>query len=322
MPGARRGSDLAGLVSAYLDHLAVERGLARNTLVAYRRDLATYLDFLGSIDISDIAAVTDAVIGHYLAHLRSPLDGSAPRAAASVARALAAARGFHRYLAAEGITATDPSSDVRAPKLPKRLPHALSVDQVAALLEVAHRSDDPRGLRNSALLEFLYATGARISEAVGLDLDDIDLDAGQVRLFGKGSKERVVPVGSFARAALEAYLVRGRPGLALRRTARAAGADRQTGSAALFLNLRGRRLSRQSAWQVLRDTAEAAGLNHTVSPHTLRHSFATHLLSGGADIRTVQELLGHSSVATTQIYTLVTVETLREIYATAHPRAR
>jgi integrase/recombinase XerD len=240
-----------------------------------------------------------------------PGDGSQGLAASSAARALVAARGWHRHLVLEGITPTDPSRDVHPPATAKRLPKALTVSEVGALLDAA-ATDDPRGLRDRALLEFLYATGARISEAVGLDLDDLDDVSGVVRLFGKGSKERIVPVGSFARAALDAYLVRGRPVLA-------AGGR---GTPAVFLNARGGRLSRQSAWQVLRDAADRTGITASVSPHTLRHSFATHLLQGGADVRTVQELLGHASVTTTQIYTLVTVDSLREVYAVAHPRAR
>jgi integrase/recombinase XerD len=295
----------------YLDHLAVERGLARNTLLSYRRDLEGYLRFLTAAGVTEVAGVTPAHVSGYLSELRMPGDGSTGLAASSAARALVAARGWHRYLVLEGVTPTDPSRDVRPPTPAKRLPKALSIGDVGALLDAAG-ADDPRGLRDRALLEFLYATGARISEAVGLDLDDLDEVSGVVRLFGKGSKERVVPVGSYARSAMDAYLVRGRPALA-------AGGR---GTAAIFLNARGGRLSRQSAWQVLRDAADRAHLTAAVSPHTLRHSFATHLLQGGADVRTVQELLGHASVTTTQIYTLVTVDALREVYAIAHPRAR
>jgi integrase/recombinase XerD len=218
-------------------------------------------------------------------------------------------------LVAEGVSRTDPARDVHPPAVPKRLPKAITVDEVERLLDAAGADDTPRALRDRALLEVLYGTGARISEAVGLDVDDIDVRddaAGTVRLLGKGSKERLVPIGSFARAAVDAYLVRGRPALA------ATGA----GTPALFLNARGGRLSRQSAWTVLRTAAERAQLRTPVSPHTLRHSFATHLLDGGADVRVVQELLGHASVATTQVYTLVTVDRLREVYAASHPRAQ
>jgi integrase/recombinase XerD len=226
-----------------------------------------------------------------------------------------AVRGFHRFLLREGLVTVDAARGVRPPSPPKRLPKAISVQEVEALLAAAGADETPRALRDRALLELLYGCGARISEAVGLDVDDLDVDpagSGTVRLLGKGSKERVVPVGSYAREAASAYLVRGRPALA------AAG----SGSPALFLNARGGRLSRQSAWTVLRAAAERAGLRRQISPHTLRHSFATHLLDGGADVRVVQELLGHASVTTTQVYTLVTVDRLREVYATSHPRAR
>jgi len=302
---------LARALRGYLDHLTVERGLARNTLLSYRRDLDRYLTHLTAAGVTAVGQVTERQVADHLVTLRTGDESHPPLAAASAARAVVAVRGWHQFLLAEGTTATDPSRDVRPPSPARRLPKALPVHTVAALLDGVP-ADDARGLRDRALLEFLYATGARISEAVGLDLDDRDPVSGVVRLFGKGSKERVVPVGSYAAAAIDAYLVRGRPALA------AAG----RGSAAMFLNVRGGRLSRQSAWQVLRDAADRIGLAAGVSPHTLRHSFATHLLEGGADVRTVQELLGHASVTTTQIYTLVTVDTLREVYATSHPRAR
>jgi integrase/recombinase XerD len=295
----------------YLDHLAVERGVARNTLLSYRRDLSRYLVALADAGVDDIADVQPRHVAEHLAVLREGTSEHPPLAASSAARAVVAIRGWHRFLLAEGVVGTDPSADVRPPTPAKRLPKALDVATVARLLESVG-TDDARGLRDRALLELLYATGARISEAVGLDVDDIDPAAGVLRLFGKGSKERVVPVGSFATEAVRAYLVRGRPALAK------AG----RGAPALLLNHRGARLSRQSAWQVLHDAAVRIGLAESVSPHTLRHSFATHLLEGGADVRTVQELLGHASVTTTQIYTLVTVDTLREVYATSHPRAR
>jgi integrase/recombinase XerD len=229
----------------------------------------------------------------------------------SAARTLVAVRGLHRFWLLEGVTAADPAAPVRPPTPSKRLPKAISVDQVEALLAAAAFGDTPASLRDRALLEVLYGCGARISEAVGLDVDDLDLEGGAVRLKGKGSKQRVVPLGSFAREAVSAYLVRARPLFAAR----------GVGTPGVFLNTRGGRLSRQSAWTVLRAAAERAGLGGSVSPHTLRHSFATHLLDGGADVRTVQELLGHASVTTTQIYTLVTAEKLREVYAAAHPRA-
>ena len=220
-------------------------------------------------------------------------------------------RGLHRFALREGWTSVDAAREVRPPVPARRLPKAISVSQVEALL-AAPDADTALGLRDRALLELLYGTGARISEAIGLDVDDLDLDSGGVRLDGKGGKQRVVPVGSYARAAVDAYLVRARPQLAA--TGR--------GTPALFLNARGGRLSRQSAWTVLQAAVDKAGLTVDVSPHTLRHSFATHLLDGGADVRVVQELLGHASVTTTQVYTLVTVDRLREVWASTHPRAR
>jgi integrase/recombinase XerD len=323
-------AELSAALRGYLDHLVVERGVARNTLLSYRRDLNRYLLFLAAAGRTRVVEVTAADVSDFLVCLRTGADGRPPLAASSAARAVVAARGWHRFLVSEGTTDADPSRDVRPPTPARRLPKALPVDAVTRLLEAAG-DDGPRGLRDRALLELLYATGARISEAVGLDVDDIDLGcAGRpsdataptvssvVRLHGKGSKERLVPMGSFGLRALAAYLVRGRPAL-VAATGRSAGQAR----GALFLNIRGGRLSRQSAWQVLADTARRAGLPEAgVSPHTLRHSFATHLLEGGADVRSVQELLGHASVTTTQIYTLVTVDALREVYATAHPRAR
>ena len=248
----------------------------------------------------------------FLATLREGSASHPPAAASSAARTLVAVRGLHRFALREGWVPVDVAREVRPPALPRSLPKAISVEDVKELIDAAAFDQTPLALRDGALLELLYGTGARISEAVGLDVDDLDLEAGSVRLYGKGSKERVVPVGSYAREAVSAYLVRARPGLA------ASG----RGGPALFLNARGGRLSRQSAWVVLKNAAERAGLRAAVSPHTLRHSFATHLLDGGADVRVVQELLGHASVTTTQIYTLVSPQRLREVYAGAHPRAR
>jgi integrase/recombinase XerD len=299
----------------YLDHLAVERGLAANTLSSYRRDLRRYLGHLAGRDIDAPDKVGEADVSAFLVALREGDEDHPPLAANSAARAVVAVRGFHRFLLREGIVTVDAARGVRPPSPPKRLPKAISVQEVEALLAAAGADETPRALRDRALLELLYGSGARISEAVGLDVDDLDVDpagSGTVRLLGKGSKERVVPVGSYAREAASAYLVRGRPALA----------GSGSGSPALFLNARGGRLSRQSAWTVLRAAAERAGLRRAISPHTLRHSFATHLLDGGADVRVVQELLGHASVTTTQVYTLVTVDRLREVYATSHPRAR
>ena len=301
-------------MQTYLDHLAVERGLAPNTLASYRRDLRRYLAHLAGRDVTAPEQVAEADVGSFLVALREGDEEHPPLAANSAARAVVAVRGFHRFLLREGLVTADAARGVRPPAPPKRLPKAISVQEVEALLAAAGADESPRGLRDRALLELLYGCGARISEAVGLDVDELDLapdGSGTVRLRGKGSKERVVPVGSYARAAVSAYLVRGRPALV------AAG----KGSPALFLNARGGRLSRQSAWTVLRATGERAGITREISPHTLRHSFATHLLDGGADVRVVQELLGHASVTTTQIYTLVTVDRLREVYASSHPRA-
>ena len=300
------------MVQRYLDHLTVEKGSAANTVSSYRRDLARYAEYLSARGRKSLPEVTETDVREFLVALRKgvPEEGIAPLADSSVARTLVAARGFHKFAAAEGIVVDDVAHAVRPPKPARRLPKALSVDEVLAILEAAGAPDHPRALRDRAMLELLYSCGARISEVTSLDVDDIDTENRAVVLRGKGGKERIVPVGRPAIAAIDAYLVRGRPALSKR------------GTPALFLNIRGGRLSRQSAWQALVDAAERAGVQKEVSPHTLRHSFATHLLDGGADVRVVQELLGHSSVTTTQVYTLVTVNTMREVYATAHPRAR
>ncbi len=290
----------------------MERGLAANTLLSYRRDLRRYLAHLAAAGRADLAEVGEADVAAFLARLREGDADHPPLSATSAGRAVVAVRGLHRFAHREGLTPGDPAREVRPPTPVRRLPKAITVEQVEQLLDAAGAPGTPAALRDRALLELLYGTGARISEAVGLAVDDLERAAGLVRLDGKGGKQRVVPVGSYARDAVEGYLVRGRPALA------AAG----TGGPALFLNQRGGRLSRQSAWAVLVAAAERAGLAGRLSPHTLRHSFATHLLDGGADVRVVQELLGHASVTTTQVYTLVTVDRLREVYATAHPRAR
>ncbi|WP_344653889.1 site-specific tyrosine recombinase XerD [Cryptosporangium japonicum] len=300
-------------VRGYLDHLAVERGLARNTLVSYRRDLTRYVGFLGARGVDGLAGVGERDVGEFLASLRAGDDEHPPLAASSAARAVVAVRGLHRFAVRDGRASSDPAREVRPPTPARRLPKALPLADIERLLDATGGGDDePRAVRDRALLELLYGTGARISEAVGLDVDDVPAgERDTVSLTGKGDRTRLVPVGSFARSAIDAYLVRSRPALAT------AG----RGTPALFLNARGGRLSRQGAWGILNAAAERAGLAGKVSPHTLRHSFATHLLDGGADVRVVQELLGHSSVATTQIYTLVTAEKLREAYAMAHPRA-
>ena len=309
------------MVRGYLDHLTVERGLSANTLASYRRDLERYLRHLAAAGIADLTAVTPAHVEAYLGRLREGDAEHPPLSTASAARALSAIRGLHRFAVREGLVTNDASRDVRPPVPPRRLPKALTVAEVTRLLEgVAPGS--PTGphaalaLRDRALLEFLYGTGARISEAVGAAVDDLDEADGTVLLRGKGGRSRIVPIGGYAADALRAYLVRARPQLA------AAG----RGTPAIFLNARGGRLSRQGAWAILRRAARQAGLPvegpRAVSPHTLRHSYATHLLDGGADVRVVQELLGHASVTTTQVYTLVTVDRLREVYATSHPRAQ
>ncbi len=315
----------------------VERGLAAHTLQAYRSDLRRYAETLAAGGMTDIAEVTTRDVAGFLARLREGDEDHPPLAASSAGRAVVAVRGLHAFALAEGMAPSDPARQVRPPAPPRRLPRAMPVADVERLLEAASAGDGPRALRDRALLELLYATGARISEATALDVDDLELtrpgppDSGGelgagtgvlatetvlpacVRLSGKGNKQRIVPVGSYARQALEQYLVRARPLLAV-------AARRASASPAVFLNARGGRLTRQGAWAVLRAAALRAGIAE-VSPHTLRHSFATHLLDGGADVRVVQELLGHASVTTTQVYTLVTVDKLREVYASAHPRA-
>jgi integrase/recombinase XerD len=303
---------LARAVRSYLDHLAVERGLAANTLSSYRRDLRRYAAYLADQGITAPAEISQADVAGFLRSLRNG-DGSHPAlSASSAARTVVAVRGLHRFLVRDGLVAGDVAANVRPPTPPRKLPKAIPLADVERLLAAAGADGSPLALRDRALLELLYGTGARISEAVGIDRDDLDEESGTVLLRGKGGKDRIVPVGSYALEAVSAYLVRARPALAA--TGR--------GTPALFLNARGGRLSRQSAWTVLQVAAGRAGLATHVSPHTLRHSFATHLLDGGADVRVVQELLGHASVTTTQVYTLVTVDRLREVYAAAHPRAR
>jgi integrase/recombinase XerD len=301
----------------------VERGLADHTLRAYRRDLARYAQALADRGRASLGEVTTEDVALFLAGLREGAGGHQPLAASSAARTVAAVRGLHAFAVTEGLAGADPARPVRPPRPARRLPRAIALADVERLIAAAGLGEGPghpRPLRDRALLELLYGTGARISEAVGLDVDDLGLggpEDGQpaaLRLSGKGGKQRMVPVGSYAREALDAYLVRARPALA-------AGSRRASASPALFLNARGGRLTRQGAWGVLKSAAQRAGLTG-ISPHTLRHSFATHLLDGGADVRVVQELLGHASVTTTQVYTLVTVDKLREVYAAAHPRAR
>lgn len=301
--------------SGYLAHLTVERGLSRNTVGAYQRDLKRFLRYLTAEQLTAPHQVETQTIEDFIIAIRTGSDGAALLSPASTARSIAAIRGWLKFCELEGEISSDPSTGVHPPAQPQRLPRAISTHEVELILEASSAGDGPAPLRNRALLELLYSTGARISEVVGLDVDDIDTtpDHAAVRLFGKGRKERIVPVGSYACAALDAYLVQARPRLAT------AG----IGTPALFLNFRGSRLSRQSAWAVLGAAARKSGIEgpERVSPHTLRHSFATHLLAGGADVRVVQELLGHASVTTTQIYTLLTPDALREMYTAAHPRA-
>ncbi|MCJ1694164.1 site-specific tyrosine recombinase XerD [Rathayibacter caricis] len=293
---------------AFLRQASVERGLSAHTIAAYRRDLELYLSRLDELGIGDLAELRRSDVGDFASWLAA--RPGRPLAASSRARILSSVRGLHRFALEEGLVVDDVAHDVVPPKLPTTLPKAITVEQMSALLE-ASRGEELAQMRDRALLELLYATGARISEAVDLTVDDV-LDADVVRLTGKGSKQRMVPLGRYAREAVDDYLVRARPELSRRGRA----------TPALFLGVRGGRLSRQSAWLVIRAVAEKAGLDREISPHTFRHSFATHLLAGGADVRVVQELLGHASVATTQIYTLVTADTLRDVYTTAHPRAR
>jgi len=298
----------AAEVDAFLRHVTIERGLSANTVAAYRRDLSVYSAWLDERGVGDLREVTSPMVSEFVAHLGTRPES--PLTASSLARVLSTVRGFHRFLLEEGRVEQDVAHEVRPPKLPSRLPKAITIDQVSALL-AATDGEEVANLRDKALLELMYATGARVSEAVGLNVDDV-IDADIVRLTGKGNKQRIVPLGSYARAAVDAYLVRARPLLSTKGRA----------TPALFLGMRGARLSRQNAWLIIRAAAERANLPVEISPHTLRHSFATHLLAGGADVRVVQELLGHSSVATTQIYTLVTADTLRDVYTSAHPRAR
>ena len=301
-------------VDAYLRHISIERGLSDHTVAAYRRDLSGYVGWLAERGIRDSSDVTVALVTAFAAERAS---AEPPPAASSLARLQSSVRGLHRFLAREGIESGDPTGRLRPPKAARRLPKALTIGQVERLLDAAGpeageaEASELIGLRDRALLELLYATGARVSEVVQLDVDDLS-HGDVVRVRGKGSKERIIPVGSYARSALEAYLTRSRPELSRRGRA----------TPRLFLGARGAPLSRQSAWLVIQHAAERAQLTAHVSPHTLRHSFATHLLQGGADVRVVQELLGHASVATTQIYTHVSVDALRDVYATSHPRAR
>lgn len=309
-------------IEKYLHYLTIERGLAKNTVESYARDLHKYREYLAEQGVIDPQAITKQMVRSFATALAEHTGPNGKKLSArTVARLVVSVRGLHKFWLAEKVTPSDVASTVHPPNIGSRLPKAISVDQVTRLLESPDTST-PTGLRDRAILEFLYSTGARISEVVGVDLDDLSLGqrsggssvakrTGVVRLFGKGNKERLVPVGSYASKALDEYLVRARPELS----------SHGQGTAAVFLNARGSRLTRQGAWLILKKAAEKAKLDVEISPHTLRHSYATHLLEGGADIRVVQELLGHSSVTTTQIYTKVTADTLREVFAATHPRA-
>ena len=309
--------ELEKLLAEHDDWLVVERGLAVNSLAAYRRDLRRYATFLRAHDAADPSRISEDLVHAYVRHLETLEDDDGRRrlAASSVARAVVAVRSFHRFCAREGLVERDPSEEVGAPRVPAGIPKALDEDEVDRLLH-AVTGDEPRAQRDRALLELLYGTGIRISEAVGLDVDDLDLDEGTLRVLGKGSKERVVPIGRGARVAVDAYLRDGR--LVLRR-----GRARRTvrDADAVVLNARGGRISRQSCWAIVRSAGERVGLDARLSPHVLRHSCATHMLDHGADLRVVQELLGHASISTTQVYTKVSPERLRAAYDAAHPRA-
>lgn len=310
-------SPAATLATQFLTHLRVERGLSKHTLEAYSRDVQRYLRYCAQRNVDPREACT-AHISEFVGALRDGADGARPLAASSAARALASVKAFHRFIDEEGATsAGDPSALVPGPSLRASLPDALNIDDVALLIShaggpLAGQLGKERGLRNLALAEFLYGTGARISEALGLDLDDLDISAASVRVRGKGNKERVLPLGGFACDALSAYLVQARPTFV----------SRGSGTPAVFVGHRGTRLTRQAAFSIITEAAVLAGIEAHVSPHTLRHSYATHLLEGGADVRTVQELLGHASVTTTQRYTHVSADALRQAHALAHPRAR
>jgi len=294
----------------FLTWLAVERGRAANTLAAYRRDLRAYESWLACRGVG-LGQVAEDDVTAYVAHL-----GAAGRAPATVARALVTVRSFHRFLVDEGHTDADPTGEVGSPRVPQGLPKALREDEVASLLG-AVVGEDATGRRDRAILELLYGTGMRISELVGLSLGDVSEDDGVARVFGKGAKERVVPLGRYARFAIAEWLTAsGRGAMAPARWARRGDAE------ALFLNARGGRLSRQGAWGIVRRYADRVGLGDRLTPHVLRHSCATHMLDHGADIRVVQELLGHASIATTQVYTRVSTERLKSVYEAAHPRAR
>lgn len=309
--------ELGALLAEHDLWLTAERGLALNSRLAYRRDLARYAAFLREHGVTTLAGIGEDTVTAYVHHLQSLRDddGNPVLAPSSIARGLVAVRSFHRFLVAEGVAVADPSDQVGAPRVPQGIPKALAEDEVERLL-AAVEGADPLARRDRAILELLYGTGIRISELVGLDLDALDLENSTARVLGKGSKERVVPIGRAALGALDDYLRNSRLGLRPTRPRRTSDAD------AVFLNARGGRISRQGCWKIVHAAGERAGLGERLSPHVLRHSCATHMLDHGADIRVVQELLGHASVSTTQVYTKVSPDRLRSVYEASHPRAR
>ena len=303
-------SNTTKAVSEYLSYAAIERGLSKNTIASYQRDLRKFELFLRTNEI-ELKSVDHAVIDNFLASLRGS-DGGSRNSESSNSRAIVTIRNLFKFLSMNS-REPNPLHSYAPPKIPKRLPKALKIDEILGLIEASKFGDDVLALRNNALLEILYATGARISEIVNLELSSVAQISENftIKLLGKGGGERIVPIGNIARSSLERYLTSSRPELLKTRR-----------NNHIFLNSRGGTLSRQSAWEIIASCAERAKIESHVSPHAIRHSFATHLLDGGADIRVVQELLGHASVTTTQIYTLVTIDKLRESYASSHPRAK
>lgn len=298
---------IAAAVGSFLNSMAVERSLSSNTLSAYTRDLDKYMSHLASRGVQSLESIDGDDVASFMDFL-----ADLGLAQSSRTRSMVAVRSFHTFAVQEGWVSSNATAEVKLPKSGTHLPKVLSYEQVTALIDAAGLAEPPEGLRDRALIELLYGTGGRISEIISLDIDDVDRESATVRLFGKGRKERVLPLGSFAIDALNSYLVRARPELA----------RKGKGTSKLFLNSLGRPLSRQSTWAIIRRAAERAGIRQDISAHTLRHTYATHLLHGGADVRVVQELLGHASVTTTQIYTSVTIDSLRETFASSHPRAR
>jgi integrase/recombinase XerD len=300
-------------VKSFLDHLQIERALSTNSVAAYRRDLKNFDRFLNS-NILDFTNISETDVVNYEVHQKAK-----GLSLASINRSTSALKTFYKYLSRE-FSITDPTTSISTNRLARKLPKALTIAEIESLINSTEISSNATSLRDRAILEILYGTGARVSEVVGINIGDFGktiLEGSEIstlKLRGKGSKERIVPLGTYARTALDNYLVRLRPQLAEKSKA-------SRSESALFLNSRGTRLSRQSAWHIVIAAAQVCDLTGKVSPHVFRHSYATHLLDGGADIRVVQELLGHSSVTTTQIYTLITIDKVREAYATAHPRA-